>query len=112
MDRIAERLAHKRAGEDNAALFTVEHTEPERAVRVRTGLKLPGKAWLLFQSQPISKGTSRLVVTVFFEPKGLVGFLYWYLWYVPHRFAFGSTLKRIAAQAEECGEARGANEAG
>jgi hypothetical protein len=89
----------------------VEHTEPERALRVRTRLKLPGKAWLLFESQAISKGTSRLVVTVFFEPKGLVGCLYWYLWYVPHRSAFGSTLKVIAKQAEESGDNFAANEA-
>jgi hypothetical protein len=49
-------------------------------------------------------GGSLLTQTAYFAPKGLLGFLYWYLLYPAHGLIFSGLIDRIAAAAVAEGE--------
>ena len=53
-------------------------------MRLRAEMKLPGKAWLEFKSEP-QDGKTLFTVTAYFAPHGLFGFLYWYAMWLLHR---------------------------
>jgi uncharacterized protein YbjT (DUF2867 family) len=89
-----------RAGEA-LDFWRVEAVEPDRLIRLRAEMKLPGKAWLEFQSAPQSDGNTLLTQTAYFAPRGLAGFLYWYLLYPIHGFIFSGLIRKVAARASE-----------
>jgi uncharacterized protein YbjT (DUF2867 family) len=86
-----------RAGE-SLDFWRVEEVEPDRLLRLRAEMKLPGKAWLEFKSEP-QNGKTLFTVTAYFAPHGLFGFLYWYAMWLPHRFIFDGLTRRIASRA-------------
>jgi hypothetical protein len=63
-------------------------------------MKLPGRAWLQFDVEPVSKFGSLFIQTAYFAPKGLGGFLYWYVLYPVHSLVFSGMISAIARQAE------------
>jgi hypothetical protein len=69
-------------------------------------MKVPGRAWLEFQSLPQPGGQTLLSQTAFFEPKGLLGLLYWYVLYPIHSLIFSGLIRRIALQVHQQCEAR------
>jgi uncharacterized protein YbjT (DUF2867 family) len=81
--------------------WRVEAVEPDRLIRLRAEMKVPGKAWLEFQSIPQPDGKTLLTQTAFFAPRGLAGFLYWYLLYPIHSFIFSGMIRKVAARARE-----------
>jgi hypothetical protein len=83
--------------------WRIETVEAGRLLRLRAEMKLPGKAWLQFQVEPLSAERSELIQTALFEPKGLGGVLYWYFLYPVHRLIFSRMIRRIAERAEETG---------
>jgi len=78
--------------------WRVEEVEPNRLLRLRAEMKLPGKAWLEFKSEPQGDETL-FTVTAYFAPRGLFGFLYWYAMWLPHRFIFDGLTSRLASRA-------------
>ena len=78
--------------------WRVEDVEPNRLLRLRAEMKLPGKAWLEFKSEP-QAGKTLFTVTAYFAPYGLFGFLYWYAMWLPHRFIFDGLTRRLASRA-------------
>jgi hypothetical protein len=64
-------------------------------------MKLPGKAWLEFDADRLNDGRTRLTQTAFFEPRGLFGFLYWYLVFPFHALIFSRMASRIVLLAEQ-----------
>lgn len=78
--------------------WRVEEVEKDRLLRLRAEMKLPGKAWLQFESQP-RDGKSLFTVTAYFAPYGLFGFLYWYAMWPFHKFIFDGLTRRIASRA-------------
>jgi len=78
--------------------WRVEEVEPNRLLRLRAEMKLPGKAWLEFKSEP-QDGKTLFTVNAYFAPRGLFGFLYWYAMWIPHRFIFDGLTRRIASRA-------------
>jgi len=78
--------------------WRVEQVEPNRLLRLRAEMKLPGKAWLEFRSDP-QDGKTLFTVTAYFAPRGLFGFLYWYAMWIPHRFIFDGLTRRLASRA-------------
>ncbi|NJC96766.1 MAG: SDR family oxidoreductase [Anaerolineae bacterium] len=78
--------------------WRVEAVEPDRLLRLRAEMKLPGKAWLEFKSEP-KDGRTLFTVTAYFAPYGLFGFLYWYAMWIPHRFIFDGLTRRLASRA-------------
>jgi len=78
--------------------WRVEEVEPNQLLRLRAEMKLPGKAWLEFKSEP-QKDKTLFTVTAYFAPRGLFGFLYWYSMWIPHRFIFDGLTRRLASRA-------------
>lgn len=89
---------------DAIDFWRVEAVEPGRLLRLRAEMKVPGKAWLQFETEslpgpPGSPPVARLVQTAFFAPKGLAGLLYWYLLYPIHAWIFSALARRIGELA-------------
>jgi uncharacterized protein YbjT (DUF2867 family) len=91
-----------RAG-DALDFWRVESVVPDRAIRLRAEMKVPGRAWLVFEAEPDSLGT-RLKQTAVFEPRGLLGLLYWWLLYPLHQVVFSGLIEAIGRRAERAGE--------
>lgn len=84
---------------DVVGFWRVEALEPDRRLRLRAEMKLPGRAWLEFQVEPDGEGAA-IQQTAIFDPAGLLGLSYWYSTYVLHGFIFPGMLRRIAFAAE------------
>jgi len=78
--------------------WRVEAVEPNRLLRLRAEMKIPGKAWLEFISEP-KEGATLFTVAAYFDPHGLAGFLYWYAMWPFHKFIFDGLTRRIASRA-------------
>lgn len=84
---------------DALDFWRVEAIEPDRLLRLRAEMKVPGLAWLQFQAKPQPEGKTLLSQTAFFAPKGLLGWLYWYGLYPIHGLIFSGMIRKIAALA-------------
>lgn len=85
---------------DTIDFWRVEEVEENELLRLRAEMKVPGKAWLQYEVEPMDRHTAMLTQTAFYEPRGLFGFLYWYLLYIPHLLVFPGMLRALARQAE------------
>jgi uncharacterized protein YbjT (DUF2867 family) len=86
-----------RAGE-SLDFWRVEAVEKNRMMRLRAEMKVPGKAWLQFESTP-QDGKTLLTETAYYEPRGFWGFVYWYAMWPFHAFLFDGLIRRLAARA-------------
>jgi uncharacterized protein YbjT (DUF2867 family) len=84
---------------DALDFWRVEAVEPGRLLRLRAEMKVPGAAWLQFETLPHAGGTL-LVQTAYFAPRGLPGLAYWYALLPAHSRIFSGM---IAALADEAG---------
>jgi hypothetical protein len=84
---------------DSLDFWRVEQVEPGRLIRLRAEMKVPGRAWLEFEARADPDGGTLLGQTAFFEPKGLLGLIYWYGLYPVHRLIFTGLIQAIARQA-------------
>jgi uncharacterized protein YbjT (DUF2867 family) len=84
---------------DALDFWRVEAIEQDRLLRLFAEMKVPGQAWLQFQVTPGEDEQVILSQTAFFAPKGLVGWLYWYLLYPIHGLIFSGLIDRIAKRA-------------
>jgi len=83
---------------DTVDSFRVESIEPNRRLRLKSEMNLPGRAWLEFEVT--GAGSSTMIrQTAIFDPVGLIGQIYWYSLYVPHEFVFSGMLRGIAQAA-------------
>lgn len=80
--------------------WRVEAVEPDGLLRLRAEMKVPGRAWLQFESKPQPNNQTLLQQTALFAPKGLFGLLYWYLLYPVHALIFSGMVHGLAKQAE------------
>jgi hypothetical protein len=86
-----------RAGEP-LDFWRVEEFVPERRLRLEAEMKLPGRAWLVFEVEPEGTG-SRITQTAMFDPRGLAGLVYWYAVWPLHRLVFAGMLRGLARRA-------------
>ncbi len=84
---------------DAIDFWRVEAYEPGRLLRLRAEMKLPGRAWLQFEVEGTANGGSIFRQTAFFEPRGLLGNLYWYGVAPLHHVIFARMATRIVAEA-------------
>ena len=85
---------------DAVDFWRVEAYRPDSLLRLRAEMKLPGEAWLEFETTTRDDGSTSLRQTAFFDPRGVFGFLYWYAVLPFHEFIFGNMASRIVAEAE------------
>jgi hypothetical protein len=79
--------------------WRVEELIPNRRMRLQAEMKLPGKAWLEFESEPKAENKTLLTVTAYFDAHGLFGFLYWYAMWPFHKFIFDGLTNEIAKRS-------------
>ena len=91
---------------DPLDFWRVEALVPDRLLRLRAEMKVPGKAWLQFEIIPQGETEVRLIQTALYEPDGLAGLLYWYVLYPIHRVIFRGMIAAIARRAESLSIAR------
>ena len=80
--------------------WRVAMVDPGRRVQLAAEMKLPGEAWLEFEAIPTDAG-SRLRQTAYFQPRGLLGRLYWLVLVPAHILIFKRMANRIARAAEQ-----------
>ena len=85
---------------DALDFWRVETVEPNKLLRLRAEMKVPGRAWLQFETHPLEKGYTQLVQTAYFAPKGLFGFLYWYGLYPIHGLIFSGLIRELKKLAQ------------
>jgi uncharacterized protein YbjT (DUF2867 family)/ligand-binding SRPBCC domain-containing protein len=78
--------------------WRVEAYEPDRLLRLRAEMRLPGRAWLQFEVDGDER-RSRIRQTAIFDRSGLAGLLYWYALLPIHGFVFRGMLAGIAREA-------------
>lgn len=88
---------------DAVDFWRVETIEPDRLLRFRAEMILPGLAWLQFETQPLEKSKTDLRLTALFAPKGFSGWIYWYFYYPFHKLIFPGLIRKIAERAEGAG---------
>jgi hypothetical protein len=84
---------------DSLDFWRVEQVMPGRMLRLRAEMKVPGRAWLQFEARPTGDGSSELVQTAYFAPKGLFGLLYWYALYPMHALIFSALARKVGQAA-------------
>jgi hypothetical protein len=84
---------------DAVDFWRVEALEPDRFLRLRAEMRVPGGAWLECRVKPAPGEKSLLNISALFEPKGVGGLLYWWLFYIPHMFIFTGMVKKIGERA-------------
>ena len=93
--RRARRHPERLVVGDAIDFWRVEAYEDNRLLRLSAEMKLPGRAWLQFEVEPVNGG-SRLTQAAEFDPVGLPGLLYWYALWPAHSLIFGRMIKGIA----------------
>ena len=108
LDRLAGGPGLRRGRRDPDALrfgdaldfWRVVAIEPERRLRLRAEMKLPGTAWLELEVMPAGPGACKVVQSAIFAPRGLAGLLYWYAVLPFHSIVFSGLLDGIRRAAE------------
>jgi hypothetical protein len=85
---------HLAAG-DTLDFWRVERYDPDSLLRLRAEMRLPGRAWLEFETTP-ERGGTRIRQTARFSPSGVAGRLYWYGLLPLHLAIFRRMLRSIA----------------
>jgi uncharacterized protein YbjT (DUF2867 family) len=91
---------------DAIDFWRVEEFEPSRLLRLKAEMKLPGRAWLQFEVEPVNDKQSRVRQTAVFDPLGLSGLTYWYGLFPFHKFLFSGMLKNIVKQMKSKDETK------
>jgi hypothetical protein len=96
--RDPERLAYG----DALDFWRVTALEHDRRLELRAEMRLPGEAVLELTVEPseLLHGGTRLVQTARFQPRGLLGLLYWAAVSPLHPFVFRSLLRAVQEGAE------------
>lgn len=106
--RNPERL---RVG-DALDYWRVEAITDGSLLRLRSEMRLPGRAWLQFKVETAGESGTLITQTAFYEPRGLFGQLYWWVLYPVHRVLFRGVIRSIARKAEQIDAARPERSAG
>ena len=84
---------------DTIDFWRVQSLEKNQFLQLGAEMKLPGRGWLRFDLEQLDSNKTKLIQTAFYEPKGLVGYLYWWAVYPLHLLIFPALSRSIAQQA-------------
>jgi uncharacterized protein YbjT (DUF2867 family) len=74
--------------------WRVEDLKHAEMLLLRAEMKLPGRAWLQFNIER-EKDLKRLCVNAYFQPRGLFGKIYWYVFLPFHNLIFKNLVEQI-----------------
>ena len=80
-----------------AQKFVVDNIEPNYSLLLRLQAKIPGESWIEWRVIDHASSVTYLSQTVFFAPRGLAGFLFWYGSRPLREFAFYKLMKVFRA---------------
>lgn len=92
---------------DSLDFWRVEEVEPQRLLRLRAEMRLPGLAWLELRVAHDSGGRTVYAQRAVFHPHGLAGHAYWWGVAPFHGPVFGGMARNIAQAAERSDGAAG-----
>ncbi len=109
IDRLTGGIGYRRGRDnkndiktgDRIDFWRVEKYEPQRRLRLKAEMKVWGHGWLEFETRELNNIKSRLTITAFYYPRGLFGYIYWFVTYPIHKMVFRGMAKKIARRAEE-----------
>jgi uncharacterized protein YbjT (DUF2867 family) len=78
--------------------WRVEDLRQDTMLLLRAEMKLPGKAWLQFKIDRQGDNNC-LIVNAYYQPKGIFGKLYWYIFLPFHFFIFQNLIRQIEARS-------------
>ena len=78
--------------------FRVEDLVKNRRLLLRVEMRIPGVAWLEFRIDP-EEGGNRLTVRAHYQPRGIFGRIYWYVFLPFHDYIFNDLVRQIEARA-------------
>ncbi len=79
----------------NVDYYHIEALETDHLLRLRSELKTPGTGWMEWRVE--RDGDSTVISqTSFFAPRGLLGFIYWYVLSPLNKLVFRGTINAIA----------------
>jgi len=81
--------------------YRVELLEPGSRMRLKAELRAPGLGWMEWRIQIRDESEVMLTQIATFIPRGLPGFLYWYILLPVHRLVFMGLIRAIVDQAIE-----------
>lgn len=96
--RRGRRDPNKLSAGDAVDFWRVESIEPERMLRLRAEIRLPGRAWLQFEIEGEMSNCS-VRQTAIFDPVGVLGLAYWYALFPLHVLIFRGMLRGIVRAA-------------
>ena len=85
---------------DALDFWRVTRVEPDRHLALRAEMKLPGEALLEFTLEPVGESATKLTQTARFQPRGLLGIIYWYAVLPLHHIVFSGMLRGIQRAVE------------
>jgi uncharacterized protein YbjT (DUF2867 family) len=85
---------------DALDFWRVADYAPSRRLLLFAEMKVPGRAWLEFRCESVSGEFSRITQIAHFRPRGLGGYLYWYVLYPFHALIFRGMIDGIVRCAE------------
>jgi len=102
IDRLLMGVGSSRGRRSSASLrindvidfWRVEDLKEDEQLLLRAEMKLPGMAWLKFGIDR-EEEKNRLSVTAYFQSRGILGRLYWYLFLPFHIFIFRDLIRQI-----------------
>lgn len=97
--RRGRRDPHELRAGDACDFWRVIEVQPGRRLLFGAEMKVPGRAWLELSVAPRAGG-ARLAVAAIFEPRGLLGLLYWWALYPLHALIFAGLVRRLGERAE------------
>lgn len=74
--------------------WRVEDLRYDERLLLRSEMKLPGRAWLEFKINR-EEDENRLVVRTYYQPRGLFGTVYWYIFLPFHNIIFNGLIRQI-----------------
>ena len=86
---------------DPIDFWRVEELIDNRLLRLHSEMKMPGRGWLQFEISTLDNSKVLITQIAFYEPKGLLGHLYWYALYPIHKFIFSGMIRALAHQVKQ-----------
>ncbi|MEE9168865.1 MAG: SDR family oxidoreductase [bacterium] len=79
---------------DVVDFWRVEALKKNHSLLLRAEMKLPGKAWLEFKISR-EEDKNRLYINAYYDPRGVAGKVYWYIFLPFHHFIFNNLIIQI-----------------
>ncbi|MFC2111432.1 SDR family oxidoreductase [Bacteroidota bacterium] len=83
---------------DVIGFFRIEDLKQNERLLLRAEMKIPGKAWLEFKLDKI-ENENKFTVTAYFQHKGILGVIYWYIFLPFHYIIFKKLIKDIDSRS-------------